>query len=127
MGGNVRELENVIRRMVVLTDGEQEFEERVARGRNGRAATPGPAPMLSESLKEIARRSAREAERKALTGVLERVAVEPRRGVAHSQGQLQDAALEDRRMRIVTAVVVTVLAQTREATHGDLQTYGWTW
>ena len=71
--GNVRELENVIRRMVVLTDGEQEFEERVARGRNGRAAMPGPAPMLSESLKEIARRSAREAERKALTEVLERV------------------------------------------------------
>src|SRR5213596_3872684 len=38
--GNVRELENVIRRMVVLTDGEQAFEALLARGRNGHAAAP---------------------------------------------------------------------------------------
>src|SRR5438309_9940071 len=37
--GNVRELENVIRRMVVLTDGEQAFEALVARQRNGHAST----------------------------------------------------------------------------------------
>ena len=40
--GNVRELENVIRRMVVLTDGEQAFEALVARGRNGHAAASWP-------------------------------------------------------------------------------------
>ena len=71
--GNVRELENVIRRMVVLTDGEQAFEARVTRDGNGRAAPPGSAPKVTESLKEIARRSAREAERQALVEVLERV------------------------------------------------------
>ena len=71
--GNVRELENVIRRLVVLTDGEQAFEALVARGRNGHAAAPRPAPLVTESLREIARRGAREAERKALEEVLARV------------------------------------------------------
>jgi two-component system response regulator AtoC len=71
--GNVRELENVIRRMVVLTEGEQAFEALVARGRNGHAAASRPAPLVTESLREIARRGAREAERKALEEVLERV------------------------------------------------------
>ena len=71
--GNVRELENVIRRMVVLTDGEQAFEALVARGRNGHAAAPRTAPIVTESLREIARRGAQEAERKALAEVLEQV------------------------------------------------------
>jgi two-component system response regulator AtoC len=71
--GNVRELENVIRRMVVLTDGEQAFQTLVARGQNGHAAAARPAPLVTESLREIARRGAREAERKALEEVLERV------------------------------------------------------
>jgi two-component system, NtrC family, response regulator AtoC len=71
--GNVRELENVIRRMVVLTDGEQAFEVCVTRDRNGHAAPPRSAQKVTESLKEIARRSAREAERQALEEVLERV------------------------------------------------------
>jgi two-component system response regulator AtoC len=71
--GNVRELENVIRRMVVLTDGEQAFEALVARGRNGQAMAARPAPTFTASLKEIARRGAREAERKALLEVLEQV------------------------------------------------------
>jgi len=71
--GNVRELENVIRRMVVLTDGEQAFETLVARGRNGHAAAARPAPLVTESLRDIARRGARDAERKALEAVLERV------------------------------------------------------
>src|SRR5213083_1050053 len=71
--GNVRELENVIRRMVVLTDGEQAFEALLARGRNGHAAAPRPAPLVNESLRDIARRGAREAERKALVEVLDRV------------------------------------------------------
>jgi len=71
--GNVRELENVIRRMVVLSDGEQAFDALAARGRNGHAVTPRPAAIGSESLRDIARRGAREAERKALAEVLERV------------------------------------------------------
>ena len=71
--GNVRELENVIRRMVVLTDGEQAFEALVARQRNGHASTHAAASIASEGLREIARRGAREAERKALVEVLDRV------------------------------------------------------
>jgi len=71
--GNVRELENAIRRMVVLTDGEQAFEALAARGRHEHAATSRPAALITESLREIARRGAREAERKALEEVLERV------------------------------------------------------
>jgi two-component system response regulator AtoC len=76
--GNVRELENTIRRMVVLTDGEQAFETLAARGRNGNGNGHGHDAVLtaaraSEGLREIARRGAREAERKALVEVLERV------------------------------------------------------
>jgi transcriptional regulator with PAS, ATPase and Fis domain len=71
--GNVRELENVIRRLVVLTDGEQAFEALVARDRNGRAAASRPEPFVTEGLREIARHGARQAERKALGEVLERV------------------------------------------------------
>ena len=69
--GNIRELENAIRRLVVLSDGEQAIEALVARRQ------PGPVdaahPLITESLREIARRGAREAERKALAEVLDRV------------------------------------------------------
>jgi two-component system response regulator AtoC len=66
--GNVRELENAIRRLVVLTDGEKAVEALADRCR------PGPVEAsLPESLREIARRGAREAERKALGEVLEQV------------------------------------------------------
>jgi len=71
--GNVRELENVIRRMVLLTDGEAAFESPVGGGPNGQAGTTLPSTNIAESLREIARRGAREAERKALSEVLERV------------------------------------------------------
>jgi two-component system response regulator AtoC len=72
--GDVRELENAIRRMVVLTDGEQAFQASLGRRRNGPAATAAaPAPAVAESLREIARRAAREAERTALAEVLDRV------------------------------------------------------
>jgi two-component system response regulator AtoC len=69
--GNVRELENIVRRLVVLTDVEREIEALVARGRsrNGHGTVRQPA----EGLREIARRAAREAERKALEDVLDRV------------------------------------------------------
>jgi two-component system, NtrC family, response regulator AtoC len=76
--GNVRELENVIRRLVVLGDGEQAIEALVTRGRNGRNGHnghfPAPQPPVVEGgLKEVGRRGAREAERKALLEVLDRV------------------------------------------------------
>lgn len=71
--GNVRELENAIRRFVVLSDGEHAFETLVAGGRNGHPPVPRPASIVTESLREIGRRGAREAERKALEDVLERV------------------------------------------------------
>src|SRR5207253_9968785 len=71
--GNGRELENVIRGMVVRPDGGRAFEAQVVRGRNGHAAAPRPAPVVTEGLREIARRGAREAERHALAEVLERV------------------------------------------------------
>ena len=68
--GNVRELENIVRRLVVLTDVECEIEALVARGRNG----DSPARRLpSEGLREIARQAAREAERAAIEDVLDRV------------------------------------------------------
>jgi two-component system, NtrC family, response regulator AtoC len=80
--GNVRELENVVRRFVVLTEGRPAIEALVARGRNGKphaqapvptAGAPAARPLVMESLREIARRGAREAERKALAEVLDRV------------------------------------------------------
>jgi two-component system response regulator AtoC len=71
--GNVRELENTIRRMVVLADGERDFEAHTARSRPARAAVAPSSQSLNESLREIARRGAREAERHALAEVLERV------------------------------------------------------
>ena len=76
--GNVRELENVIRRLVVLGDGEQAIEALVTRGRNGHNGHnghfPAPQPAVVEGgLKEVGRRGAREAERKALREVLDSV------------------------------------------------------
>jgi len=82
--GNVRELENVVRRLVVLANPQLVREELRSRLRAGaevlreaepRAATPA-APAVPEAvlgLKEIARRAALEAERRALAEVLERV------------------------------------------------------
>jgi two-component system response regulator AtoC len=69
--GNVRELENIIRRLVVLSDGEQAIEALVAHSRT--RSVDMVHPIITESLREIARRGAREAERKALAEVLERV------------------------------------------------------
>src|SRR5262245_11321003 len=56
--------------MVVLADGEQEFEALVGRQRGTPAALPLPD---GAGLREIGRRAAREAERIALADALERV------------------------------------------------------
>ncbi len=73
--GNVRELENVMRRLVVLADEEQAIEALVARDRNGhREHCSAPRFAVAEGgLREIGRRGAREAECKVLREVLERV------------------------------------------------------
>ena len=64
--GNVRELENVIRRVVVL-DREPALDAWTAEARGA------PASEHADSLREIARRGAREAESRALRDVLEAV------------------------------------------------------
>jgi two-component system response regulator AtoC len=74
--GNVRELENVMRRLVVLADGEQAIEALVTRGRNGHNGHSGhgSAPRFTVAeggLREIGRRGAREAQCEALREVLE--------------------------------------------------------
>jgi two-component system, NtrC family, response regulator AtoC len=69
--GNVRELENAIRRLVVLSDGERTIEALVDRRRNG--SVEAPRLTVNESLRDIARRGARDAERKALMEVLAQV------------------------------------------------------
>jgi two-component system response regulator AtoC len=92
--GNVRELENYVRRFVVLGDPARAHEELVTRlrvpgpghvrsDRFGGEAAPASGPDAFDTekpsdaepldLKTIARRAAREAERKALLEVLERV------------------------------------------------------
>jgi two-component system, NtrC family, response regulator AtoC len=73
--GNVRELENVMRRLVVLADGEQAIEALVGRNCNGHPEhCSAPRFTVAEGgLREIGRRGAREAESKALREVLDRV------------------------------------------------------
>ena len=71
--GNVRELENFIRRSVVLGGEQDPFKAPVAHGQSEHTAASRPTPVVGESLREIARRGARDAERKALREVLERV------------------------------------------------------
>jgi two-component system response regulator AtoC len=69
--GNVRELENVIRRIVVLGISDETIEALLR-------ATPADGPRgqermtsaLTEGLRDLARRGAKEAERKALAEVL---------------------------------------------------------
>ena len=68
--GNVRELENTVRRMVVLATAEHEFATLAADARC--VAAPAPAPV-HDGLREIGRRAAQEAERAALAEVLDRV------------------------------------------------------
>jgi two-component system, NtrC family, response regulator AtoC len=72
--GNIRELENVIKRVVVLGNAAQIHEHLAA---SAPAATPGvpPAPVSGDEtlgLKMIARRAARDAERLAIADTLAR-------------------------------------------------------
>ncbi len=69
--GNVRELENVVRRLVVL-DSDQVLETQSAGGQGHSLGTPARS-SAAEGLREVARRGARDAERQALQEVLERV------------------------------------------------------
>jgi transcriptional regulator with PAS, ATPase and Fis domain len=73
--GNVRELENVMRRLVVLADGEQAIAALMTRGRDGHNGyRSAPRFTVAEGgLREIGRRGARQAESEALREVLERV------------------------------------------------------
>jgi len=69
--GNVRELENLIKRMIVLDD---PFLTRIPlpdTGADGGRTRPSEAPALEPSLKDIARRASRAAEREAIAKMLE--------------------------------------------------------
>jgi two-component system response regulator AtoC len=76
--GNVRELENIMRRLVVLSNEEHVYDTLLAARRviplRKVSANGGPLnSYAADGLREIARRGAREAERQALTEVLEHV------------------------------------------------------
>jgi transcriptional regulator with GAF, ATPase, and Fis domain len=82
--GNIRELENLMRRLVILDDARLIHEELLARLRSASASSSAPeaqaasAPAalpldLSIGLKAIASQAAREAERRAIRQVLDRV------------------------------------------------------
>ena len=69
--GNVRELENLIKRMIVLDD---PFLVRIAlpdNGTNGTRPEPAAVPAPEPSLREIARRASQAAEREAISKMLE--------------------------------------------------------
>jgi transcriptional regulator with PAS, ATPase and Fis domain len=73
--GNVRELENLICRLVVLGDAEQAVDALGTRGRsgnNGHGSVTRPT-VAEDGLREIGRRGAQVAERGALVAVLDRV------------------------------------------------------
>jgi len=70
--GNVRELENLIKRMIVLDD---PFLTRVPlpdAGADSAPPPPSPAPAPEPSLKDISRRASQAAEREAISKMLER-------------------------------------------------------
>ncbi len=79
--GNVRELENMVKRIVVLEGEDSILEEVYAYGRHATRRGPSPFQVLLEEieatageipLKEVGRRAALEAEREAIERVLHR-------------------------------------------------------
>ncbi len=79
--GNIRELENAVRRIIVLGSARTVHQEIVANLNRGLRPTtvvpaafpPAPTPDAPVSLKDIARQAARDAERVAIKEVLDRV------------------------------------------------------
>jgi two-component system response regulator AtoC len=76
--GNVRELENIVKRMIIFSDPDltrtplrATGEERKATGERGEEPGPRPVPPPTLSLKDIARGAAQSAERQAIAKVLE--------------------------------------------------------
>ena len=70
--GNVREVENLVKRMIVLGDPSLASAALATRKLEAVAGgAPRKAPMLSPSLKDVARQAARSAEREAIARVLE--------------------------------------------------------
>jgi transcriptional regulator with GAF, ATPase, and Fis domain len=73
--GNVRELENLIKRMIVLGD---PFLTRIPLADSGiessHTSTPTSTTSVEPSLKEISRRASQAAERKAIASMLEQTA-----------------------------------------------------
>jgi transcriptional regulator with PAS, ATPase and Fis domain len=69
--GNVRELENVIRRLVLFPDAGLAIDKTMAPPSNG-SRVLGEVEV-AESLREVARRAARDVERQKLADVLEEV------------------------------------------------------
>ena len=69
--GNVREVENLVKRMIVL--GDPSFASAALNARKIDAAALGArkAASLTPSLKDVARQAARSAEREAIAKVLE--------------------------------------------------------
>src|SRR5215468_11040078 len=79
--GNIRELENAVKRIIVLGSARTVHQEILANLNRGlrpsvtvpAAFSPVPSPDAPLSLKDIARQAAREAERVAIKEVLDRV------------------------------------------------------
>ena len=70
--GNVREVENLVKRMIVLGDPSLASAALAPRKLESLAAVPPrKLPLLSPSLKDVARQAARSAEREAIAKVLE--------------------------------------------------------
>jgi len=70
--GNVREVENLVKRMIVLGNPSLLRAETPPRKLEGLAeGAPGKSPTLISPLKEVARQAARAAEREAISRVLE--------------------------------------------------------
>jgi two-component system response regulator AtoC len=68
--GNVRELENIIKRMIVLGEPGPTRDHLPARASNGDDHAPRPAGPARVSLKDIGRKAAQAAEREAILHML---------------------------------------------------------